>query len=42
MFSRQHRKARVLFGFSDIVLTALAFEAATRRAVGYAWNTPSI
>ncbi len=28
MFSRQHRKARVLFGLSDIVLTALAFEAA--------------
>src|SRR5258707_14682897 len=33
MFSRQHRKARVLFGLSDILLTALAFEAAyqTRR-----------
>jgi exopolysaccharide biosynthesis polyprenyl glycosylphosphotransferase len=29
MFSRQ-RKARVLFGLSDIVLTALAFEAAYR------------
>ena len=28
MFSRQNRKARVLFGFSDILLTALAFEAA--------------
>ena len=28
MFSRQHRKARVLFGLSDIILTALAFEAA--------------
>src|SRR6266498_2075826 len=28
MFSRQHRKARVLFGLSDILLTALAFEAA--------------
>ena len=28
MFSRQHRKARVLFGLSDVVLTALAFEAA--------------
>ena len=27
MFSR-HRKARVLFGLSDIVLAALAFEAA--------------
>lgn len=28
MFSRQHRKTRVLFGLSDIVLTTLAFEAA--------------
>jgi exopolysaccharide biosynthesis polyprenyl glycosylphosphotransferase len=28
MFSRQHRKARILFGLSDIILTALAFEAA--------------
>lgn len=28
MFSRQHRKARVLFALSDILLTALAFEAA--------------
>jgi exopolysaccharide biosynthesis polyprenyl glycosylphosphotransferase len=28
MFSRQHRKARVLFGLSDILLTVLAFEAA--------------
>jgi exopolysaccharide biosynthesis polyprenyl glycosylphosphotransferase len=28
MFSRQHRKARVLFGLSDVVLTTLAFEAA--------------
>jgi exopolysaccharide biosynthesis polyprenyl glycosylphosphotransferase len=28
MFSRQHRKARVLFGLSDIILTALSFEAA--------------
>jgi exopolysaccharide biosynthesis polyprenyl glycosylphosphotransferase len=28
MFSRQHRKARVLFGLSDMLLTALAFEAA--------------
>ena len=33
MFSRQ-RKARVLFGLSDVVLTALAFEAAYQtRAV---------
>jgi exopolysaccharide biosynthesis polyprenyl glycosylphosphotransferase len=33
MFSRQ-RKARVLFGLSDIILTALAFEAAYRtRAI---------
>ena len=30
MFSRQHRKARVLFGLSDILLTALAFELAYR------------
>lgn len=28
MFSRQHRKAKVLFGASDVLLTALAFEAA--------------
>jgi exopolysaccharide biosynthesis polyprenyl glycosylphosphotransferase len=28
MFSRQHRKARVLFGLSDVLLAALAFEAA--------------
>jgi exopolysaccharide biosynthesis polyprenyl glycosylphosphotransferase len=28
MFSRHHRKARVLFGLSDVILTALAFESA--------------
>lgn len=28
MFSRHHRKARLLFGLSDVILTALAFEAA--------------
>ena len=28
MFSRHHRKLRVLFGLSDVLLTALAFEAA--------------
>ncbi|RPI09857.1 MAG: sugar transferase [Acidobacteriales bacterium] len=28
MFSRRHRKVRVLFGLSDVLLTALAFEAA--------------
>ena len=28
MFSRQHRKAKILFGVSDVLLTALAFEAA--------------
>ncbi|HUS07131.1 MAG TPA: sugar transferase [Bryobacteraceae bacterium] len=28
MFSRHHRKARLLFGLSDLVLTAIAFEAA--------------
>lgn len=28
MFSRHHRKARLLFGLSDVLLTALAFEAA--------------
>jgi exopolysaccharide biosynthesis polyprenyl glycosylphosphotransferase len=28
MFSRRHRKARVLFGLSDVLMTALAFEAA--------------
>ncbi|MCX6637459.1 MAG: sugar transferase [Acidobacteria bacterium] len=28
MYSRHHRKARVLFGLADVVLTALAFQAA--------------
>src|SRR5256714_14889703 len=28
MFSSQHRKARILLGLSDVVLTAIAFEAA--------------
>jgi exopolysaccharide biosynthesis polyprenyl glycosylphosphotransferase len=28
VFGRQHRKARLLFGLSDVLLTALAFEAA--------------
>jgi exopolysaccharide biosynthesis polyprenyl glycosylphosphotransferase len=28
VFSRHHRRARVLFGLSDVLLTALAFEAA--------------
>lgn len=28
MYSRHHRKARILFGVSDVLLTALAFEAA--------------
>lgn len=28
MFSRQHRKARVLFGLADLILTAGAFQAA--------------
>src|SRR5450432_4444917 len=28
MFSHQHRKAKLLFGLSDIVLVALAFQAA--------------
>ncbi len=30
VFSRRHRKVRVLFGLSDVLLTALAFEAAYR------------
>jgi len=30
MFSNQHRKAKLLFGLADIVLAALAFEAAYR------------
>ena len=35
MFSNQHRKAKLLFGLSDIALAAIAFEAAyeTRRAL---------
>ncbi len=37
LFTNQHRKARILFGLSDIVLTALAFEAAyqTRTALSF-------
>ncbi len=30
VYSRHHRKARILFGLSDVLLTALAFEAAYR------------
>jgi FlaA1/EpsC-like NDP-sugar epimerase len=33
VFSRHHRKARLLFGLSDIVLIALAFEAAYQTRV---------
>ncbi len=33
MFSRHHRQVKVLFGASDIVLTALAFEAAYQSRV---------
>ena len=33
MFSRQHRKARVLFGLSDVLMTALAFEAAYQTRI---------
>jgi exopolysaccharide biosynthesis polyprenyl glycosylphosphotransferase len=33
MFSRHHRKVRVLFGLSDVVVTALAFEAAYQTRV---------
>ncbi len=33
MFSGHHRKVKVLFGLSDIVLTALAFEAAYQSRV---------
>ncbi len=33
MFSRQHRKAKVLFGVSDVLLTALAFEAAYQTRI---------
>ena len=38
MFSNQHRKAKLLFGLSDILLTTLAFEAAyeTRLALSLA------
>jgi exopolysaccharide biosynthesis polyprenyl glycosylphosphotransferase len=37
VFSRHHRKARLLFGLSDVLVTALAFEAAyhTRRLVPF-------
>lgn len=39
MFSRQHRKARLLFGLSDVILTTLAFEAAylTRLSLPRFW-----
>ena len=33
MFSRHHRKVKVLFGLSDVFLTALAFEAAYQSRV---------
>ena len=33
MFSHQHRKARVLFGLSDVLMTALAFEAAYQTRI---------
>src|SRR5437868_14819822 len=33
MFSRQHRKVRVLFALADIVLITLAFEAAYQTRV---------
>jgi exopolysaccharide biosynthesis polyprenyl glycosylphosphotransferase len=33
VFSRHHRKARLLFGLSDVLLTALAFEAAYQTRV---------
>jgi exopolysaccharide biosynthesis polyprenyl glycosylphosphotransferase len=35
VFSRHHRKARLLFGLSDVLITVLAFEAAyqTRRLI---------
>jgi exopolysaccharide biosynthesis polyprenyl glycosylphosphotransferase len=34
MFSRQHKRARVLFGLGDVVLTIIAFELAYRTRVG--------
>ena len=33
MFSRQHRKARVIFGLADVLLTALAFELAYQTRI---------
>ena len=33
MYSQHHRKARILFGVSDVLLTALAFEAAYQTRV---------
>lgn len=37
MYSRHHRKARLLFGLSDVLITAIAFEAAyqTRRLLPF-------
>src|SRR3954447_23269383 len=37
MFSR-HRKARVLFGLSDVILAAIAFEAAYQTRVLLHWE----
>ena len=34
MYSRHHRKARILFGLSDVVLTALAFQTAYQIRLG--------
>ncbi len=36
MFSNQHRKAKLLFGLADILLAALAFEAAYRTRLALA------
>ena len=40
MFRGQHRKVRLLFGISDVVLTALAFAAAYQTRVLLAGHTP--
>jgi exopolysaccharide biosynthesis polyprenyl glycosylphosphotransferase len=40
VFSRHHRKVRLLFGLSDVVLTVIAFEAAylTRQLLPFYWE----
>jgi exopolysaccharide biosynthesis polyprenyl glycosylphosphotransferase len=40
MFTRQHRKTRILYGLSDIILTTLALEAAYQTRVWLPFERP--